>query len=49
MELTEPQHALVVHLARRITLHPLLMAELAIPAGSVVLASLAGANRDEEF
>ncbi|MFD8118359.1 cytochrome P450 [Streptomyces microflavus] len=38
-----------VHLARRITLHPLLMAELTIPAGSVVLASLAGANRDENF
>ncbi|MFF7309316.1 cytochrome P450 [Streptomyces sp. NPDC008137] len=38
-----------VHLARRITLHPHRVGGHEIPAGSVVLASLAGANRDEEF
>jgi cytochrome P450 len=37
-----------VQLARRITLRPHRVAEHDIPAGSVV-ASLAGANRDEEF
>lgn len=38
-----------VHLARRITLRPHRVGAHDIPAGSVVLASLAGANRDEEF
>ncbi|MEV0689118.1 cytochrome P450 [Streptomyces sp. NPDC050388] len=38
-----------VHLARRITLRPHRVGKHEIPAGSVVLASLAGANRDEEF
>ncbi|CAL9506804.1 cytochrome P450 [Streptomyces sp. enrichment culture] len=38
-----------VHLARRITVAPHRVGEHEIPAGSVVLASLAGANRDEEF
>ncbi|MFI0777072.1 cytochrome P450 [Streptomyces sp. NPDC021212] len=38
-----------VHLARRITLRPHRVAGHDIPAGSIVLASLAGANRDEEF
>lgn len=38
-----------VHLARRITLRPHHVAEHEIPAGAMVLASLAGANRDEEF
>ncbi|GHA74834.1 cytochrome P450 [Streptomyces termitum] len=38
-----------VHLTRRITLRPHRAGEHEIPAGSVVLASLAGANRDEGF
>ncbi|MEV5865505.1 cytochrome P450 [Streptomyces tendae] len=38
-----------VHLARRVTLDAQPLGDHEIPAGSVVLASLAGANRDEEF
>lgn len=38
-----------VHLARRFTLRPHRLAGHEIPAGAMVLASLAGANRDEGF
>jgi cytochrome P450 len=38
-----------VHLMRRVTVEPLVIADTEIPAGSWVVAALAAANRDPEF